>query len=376
VLTTLISVWAKPQSENLMTAIPDAALCVDEVSTPALFSVFKVDDKLRVPTQHRLASLVCLERLRTRFVCSLVMFSLMTFTSNAFGEMMSGRRLVSSSGSSDSGSSSGGRDESPYDSAPASEGTVHFNFAPFVSPHQNIAKALSPSHATNQLQTTSTRSPLNWGFSLLKDLFSRASILSSNKFTTPQAAPKPSNGPHYGSNAGHDHENAVLSWNSHTSFEWNLPHFTESFHAANHFEITKDNHGIDLNWSHHGSFSFEINTPSFHEEFCFSDCFDLNLHWQPGVGLSFSEHLAFNSHFDLQIGHFNWERDRHHDFCFGWGCHPSHHHGGGCHQPPDPPLPSTVPEPTSMALFGLGGIGLIAGLARRRRPEHDQEAAR
>ncbi len=358
-----------------MTATSDAASCVNELLTPTLFSVSKVDDTPCGPTPHRLESLACLARLHTRFVCSLAMLSLMAFTSNAFGEMMHGRRLVSSSGSSGGGSSSGGHGEASPDSAPASEGAIHFDFAPFVSPHLTLAKTSSPSHTTSQSHSTSMGFPLNWGLSLFKDLFSRAPILGSNKFApltsnksaASQSTTKPSNGLSYGSNTGHNHENVILNWNSHSSFELNLPHFTESFHAANHFEITKDNHGIDLSWSHHGSFSFEINTPSFHEEFCFSDCFELNLHWQPGVGLSFSEHLAFNSHFDLQIGHFNWERDCHHDFCFGWGCHPSHHHGGGCHQPPDPPPPCAVPEPTSMALFGLGGIGLIAGLAKRRR---------
>ncbi|MDB5348102.1 MAG: hypothetical protein JWP89_6479 [Schlesneria sp.] len=356
-----------------MTATPDVASCVNELLTPTLFSVSKVGTPCE-PTPRCPERALSFAGHRTRFVCNVAMISLLACTPNAFGEMMQGRRLVSLSSSS-GGPSSGSPSESSHDSAPASEGAFHFDFAPIASPHLSIAKTSSQSHTTSQSHSTSLGFPLNWGFSLFKDLFSRAPILSSNKFTpltsnksaAPQATPQPSSGSSYGSNTGHNHENVILNWNSHSSFELNLPHFTESFHAANHFEITKDTHGIDLSWSHHGSFSFEINTPSFHEEFCFSDCFDLNLHWQPGVGLSFSEHLAFNSHFDLQIGHFNWDRDCHHGFCCGWGCHPSHHHGGGCHQPPDPPPPSAVPEPTSMVLLGLGGVGLIAGLAKRRR---------
>lgn len=340
-----------------MTATPDAVSRVNESLTP--FSVAKVDNTPPVPTPRCSRSGICIGGRRARFICRVGMLSLLAFTPNAFGETMHGRRLVNSSAG---GSSSGGHGESSHDSVSPGEAAIQFDFAHVASPHLSGAKVSTPSFSKNQPHSTPMGFPLNWRFSLFKDLFSRAAILISNKSAAPQSTPQPTNGPSDSSNAGHNHEHVIPNWDFHSRFELNLPHFTESFHAANHFEITKDNHGIDLNWSRHGSVSFEINTPSIHEEFCFSDCFSLNLHWQPGVGFSFSEHLAFNSHFDLQIGHFNWERhpSHHHNH------HHNHHHSGGCHQPPDPPLPSAVPEPTSLALLGFGGLGLIAALGKRR----------
>eukprot|EP00456_Euglypha_rotunda_P069075 TRINITY_DN605_c0_g1_i11.p1 TRINITY_DN605_c0_g1~~TRINITY_DN605_c0_g1_i11.p1 ORF type:complete len:285 (+),score=22.21 TRINITY_DN605_c0_g1_i11:319-1173(+) len=278
---------------------------------------------LIAPCANRLFARMSPARCAT-FACSLAMIALLAPSSNAFGEMMHGRRLISAGGGS--GSSGGSHGDSIHDSV-SGGGEVRFDSPRFAS-------------------------------------FSAAPSNSASR-SSHAKAPSPS------SARGASHHGTVLrDWSFLTNFVVRLPHLTESLHLHNDFSIVKDHHEIDFTWSHHSTFDLHINTPRFHEDLHFSTCFEISWHWEPGKGFSFSEHLEIDRHFDLQLGHLSLHHDIHihKDISFGWGDHHSGgHHGCGCHHEPPPPPPCAVPEPGSMALFGLGGIGLIAGLGRRRR---------